>query len=35
MQENVGRFFNYKVFARELFMSDYGMGDDGHVFRTC
>ena len=21
-------------FARELFMSDYDMGDGGHVFRT-
>jgi len=32
-------FFVFKAFARafarELFMSDYGMGDGGHVFRTC
>ena len=33
--ESVSRFFNYKAFARELFMSDYDMSDDGHVFRTC
>ncbi|MBQ2175774.1 MAG: hypothetical protein II453_12190 [Alphaproteobacteria bacterium] len=26
---------DFKAFARELFMSDYGMGDGGHVFRTC
>lgn len=26
---------DFKAFARELFMSDYDMGDDGHVFRTC
>ena len=33
--ESVSRFFDYSAFARELFMSDYDMGDDGHVFRTC
>ena len=33
--ESVSRFFDYKAFARELFMSDYDMSDDGHVFRTC
>ena len=33
--ESVSRFFDYGAFARELFMSDYDMGDDGHVFRTC
>ena len=33
--ESISRFFNYKAFARELFMSDYDMSDDGHVFRTC
>ena len=26
---------DFKAFARELFMSDYDMGDGGHVFRTC
>ena len=33
--ERVSRFFNDKALARELFMSDYDMSDDGHVFRTC
>ena len=32
--ESVSRFFSYKAFAHELFMSDYDMNDDGHVFRT-
>ena len=32
--ESVSRFFNYKAFARELFMSDYDFSD-GYVFRTC
>ena len=31
----ITRFFDFKAFARELFMSDYDMGDGGHVFRTC
>ena len=31
----ISRFFDFKAFARELFMSDYDMGDGGHVFRTC
>ena len=26
---------DFKAFARELFMSDYDMGDGGHVLRTC
>ncbi len=26
---------DFKAFAGELFMSDYDMGDGGHVFRTC
>ena len=26
---------DFKAFAREPFMSDYVMGDGGHVFRTC
>ena len=25
---------DFKAFARELFMSDYDMGDGGHVFST-
>ena len=25
----------FEAFARELLMSDYDMGDGGHVFRTC
>ena len=33
--ESITRFFDFKAFARELFMSDYDMGDSGHVFRTC
>ena len=33
--ESVSRFFDYEAFARELFLSDYDMGDNGHVFRTC
>ncbi len=33
--ESITRFFDLKAFARELFMSDYDMGDGGHVFRTC
>ena len=33
--ESVSRFFSYDAFARELFLSDYDMSDDGHVFRTC
>ena len=33
--ESVSRFFNYKAFARELFMSDYDMDDGSHVFSTC
>ena len=33
--ESISRLFDYSAFARELFMSDYDMGDDGHVFRTC
>ena len=33
--ESITRFFDFKAFARELFMSDYDMGDGGHVFRTC
>ena len=27
--------FDFRAFARELFMPDYDMGDGGHVFRTC
>ena len=33
--ESITRFFDFKAFARELFMSDYDMGDGGHVVRTC
>ncbi len=33
--ESITCFFDFKAFARELFMSDYDMGDGGHVFRTC
>lgn len=33
--ESITRFFDFEAFARELFMSDYDMGDGGHVFRTC
>ena len=33
--ESITRFFDFKAFARELFMSDYEMGDGDHVFRTC
>lgn len=32
--ESITRFFDFKAFARELFMSDYDFSD-GHVFRTC
>ena len=32
--ESITRFFDFKAFAAELFMSDYDFSD-GHVFRTC
>lgn len=35
MMGDMARFFDYEAFARELFMSDYFMGDNGHVFRNC
>ena len=31
--ESLKRFFDYKSFARELFIDDYYMSDNGHVFR--
>lgn len=31
--ESLKRFFDYKKFARELFIEDYYMSDNGHVFR--
>ena len=33
--ESITRFFDFKAFARVLFMPDYDMGDGGHVFLTC
>ena len=35
MMGGLSRFFNYEAYARELFESDYFMGDNGHVFRQC
>ncbi len=34
MMGSLAIYFNYKAFARDLFMSDYTMGDNGHVFRN-
>ena len=28
-------YFDYEAFARDLFMTDYFMTDDGHVFHAC
>ena len=30
---DLARFFDYEAFGRELFMFDYTMGANGHVFR--
>ena len=30
---NLSRYFDYEAFGRELFMWDYSMGANGHVFR--
>lgn len=28
-------YFDYEAFARDLFMTDYHIGANGHVFRAC
>jgi antirestriction protein len=30
---SLARYFDYEAFARELFMYDYTMGANNHVFR--
>ncbi len=35
MMGSLASYFDYKAFARDLFMSDYWMGYNGHVFRNC
>ena len=34
MMGSLSSYFDYKAFARDLFMSDYTMGEHGHVFRA-
>ena len=34
MMGNLSSYFDYKAFARDLFMTDYTMGEHGHVFRV-
>ena len=31
---SLASYFDYEAFARDLFMSDYEMGDNNHVFRV-
>ena len=33
--ELLSRYFDYEAFARDLFMSDYYMSENGHVFCHC
>ena len=33
MMGNLANFFDYEAFGRELFICDYSMGSNGHVFR--
>lgn len=33
MMGNLANYFDYEAFGRELFMYDYSMGSNGHVFR--
>lgn len=33
MMGNLSYYFDYEKFARDLFISDYWMSDNGHVFR--
>jgi len=35
MMGDMACYFDYEAFARDLFIDDYDMGDDGHVFRSC
>lgn len=35
MMGSLANYFDYKAFARDLFMSDYHYGNHGHVFRAC
>lgn len=35
MMGNLSYYFDYEKFGRDLFMTDYDMGDHGHVFRAC
>ncbi len=35
MMGSLARYFDYEAFARDLFMTDYWMGYNGHVFRNC
>lgn len=34
MMGNLWSYFDYDAYARDLFMTDYDMGDHGHVFRS-
>ena len=34
MMGSLSSYFDYKAFARDLFMTDYTMGEHGHVFRV-
>lgn len=31
---DLARYFDYEAFGRELFMYDYSMGANNHVFRV-
>ena len=35
VDELLSRYFDYEAFARDLFMSDYYMSENGHVFCHC
>jgi antirestriction protein len=30
----LARYFDYEAFARDLFLGDYWMSDNGHIFRS-
>jgi antirestriction protein len=34
MPENLRYYFDYEKFARDLFLTDYWMSSNGHVFRN-
>lgn len=35
VDELLSRYFDYEAFARDLFMSDYYMTENGYVFSSC